>query len=490
MGKKTSWLSTVKKVFKSKEATHSMSNRRARRARRALRGLVKLQALVRGHQVRKQAYTTLRCMQSLVRVQALVRARRLQLATTHRNLLFSPSPTDHDTYRLSHMKSRGTQDYHRLDVEEDDEEGDATNRPMCAMKSPLKGWDGRQQSMDTVSADSQSKHEAAVRRERALAYAYTCTHQWPPEQVKPQWGWNWLERWMAVEQWEARRGGLRPPPVSSYVTATAAMDGLSEKTVEMDPGRASPINPTTRYSYHSKDEPARPRAAVPNYAQAMLPTHQAPAGARQCIWPLEAPVTELGLMRREGSILAIVRTPAATDMTTRRRSEKGQGGSLSSASFDPPLKKRKQKKLSSSQQTIGTRGFDENWFRSQPSRNPGRERATPAIVIQGPSAISRCVGAVQFPFFPDGGAVHDLHLHLHQDAIPCHSRAKDRGLFIENLYHLGDLFRGFFWKAARIGRPEALLAVPDFVLCLLHGERLSPWVALGCFAMGISIIIF
>ncbi|MCO5587926.1 hypothetical protein L7F22_041879 [Adiantum nelumboides] len=31
-------------------------------------------------------------------------------------------------------------------------------------------------------------------------------------------------------------------------------------------------------------------------------------------------------------------------------------------------------------------------------------------------------------------------------------------------------FRGFFWKAARIG------------------ERLSPWVALGCFIMGIQII--
>ncbi|XP_031106261.1 protein kish, partial [Ipomoea triloba] len=33
-------------------------------------------------------------------------------------------------------------------------------------------------------------------------------------------------------------------------------------------------------------------------------------------------------------------------------------------------------------------------------------------------------------------------------------------------------FRGFFWKAARIG------------------ERLSPWVAVGCLTMGVSIIFF
>ncbi|XP_047975927.1 protein kish-like [Salvia hispanica] len=33
-------------------------------------------------------------------------------------------------------------------------------------------------------------------------------------------------------------------------------------------------------------------------------------------------------------------------------------------------------------------------------------------------------------------------------------------------------FRGVFWKAARIG------------------ERLSPWVAVGSFAMGVSIIFF
>ncbi|KAJ8451256.1 hypothetical protein Cgig2_014028 [Carnegiea gigantea] len=152
----------------------------ARKAIQALRGAVRLKSLTEGQSVKRQAANTLRCMQTLARVQSQVHARRIKLAEENQAL-----------QRQLQLKQENDNEMLRLG----------------------ETWDDTTKSKEQIEANLQHKQEAAMRRERALAYAYT--HQQPRKNSKnsnlmfmdpnnPQWGWSWLERWMAARPWEAR----------------------------------------------------------------------------------------------------------------------------------------------------------------------------------------------------------------------------------------------------------------------------------------------
>ncbi|KAK4281453.1 hypothetical protein QN277_012945 [Acacia crassicarpa] len=153
----------------------------ARRALRALRGLVRLRKVMEGPIVKRQATSTLRSMQALARVQSQIRSRRIRMFEENQAL----------QRQLLHKHAK---ELESMRIEEE--------------------WDDSLQSKEQIEAKLLQKYEAAMRREKALAYAFTHQQTWKNsarsinpmfmDPTNPTWGWGWLERWMAARTWESR----------------------------------------------------------------------------------------------------------------------------------------------------------------------------------------------------------------------------------------------------------------------------------------------
>lgn len=202
---------------------------------RAVKGLVRLQGVVRGQSVKRQTANAMKYMQLVVRVQSQIQSRRIQMLDS---AAAPPHPSAEDN----------------------------------------GNWDDSVLSKEEVDERTKKKVEAIVKRERAMAYAYS--HQvWRAggerEGVQKgfPWWYNWLDRHIPQRQYESMD---TPTPRSS------------KSTMRMTPLR-TPVASSQRspFEFPARDNDSLtscPAFSRPNY---MTPTVSAKAKSRASGSPRE-----------------------------------------------------------------------------------------------------------------------------------------------------------------------------------------------------------
>ncbi|WCJ27149.1 IQ-domain 9 [Euphorbia peplus] len=150
----------------------------ARKALRRLKGAMRLRDISQKNSVKKQATTTLKYLHSWSNIQSQVRSRRQCMVTESR------------------LRQKKLENQLKLEAKLHDLELE---------------WSGGSETMEETLARIHQREEASVKRERAMAYAFS--HQWRANSSqylglvtyglgKANWGWSWKERWIAARPWE------------------------------------------------------------------------------------------------------------------------------------------------------------------------------------------------------------------------------------------------------------------------------------------------
>eukprot|EP00257_Ricinus_communis_P022719 XP_015582525.1 protein IQ-DOMAIN 14 [Ricinus communis] len=230
----------------------------ARRSFRALKGLVRLQGVVRGQSVKRQTTNAMKYMQLLVRVQSQIQSRRIQM--------------------LENQARRQAQ--YRNDKEVESTLGKWS---MASEAGNNEDWDDSLLTKEEIEARLQRKVNAVIKRERAMAYAYS--HQlWKSTPKSAQsaladirsngfpWWWNWLERQL-------------PPsstPDNQAIKHFQLTPSRLHSELKPSPRPSSSNNKQHHFAFDSMDTPT-PRSsksvAFMSTRQARTPVHRTPQAA-------------------------------------------------------------------------------------------------------------------------------------------------------------------------------------------------------------------
>ncbi|KAL2514611.1 IQ-domain 11 [Forsythia ovata] len=239
----------------------------ARKALRALKGVVKLQALIRGWGVRRQAINTLKCLQTIVNIQSEVCAKRCE-------------------------RVNGTlhfQEYKPQDLGEKDIKIDWNSQ---------KRWDDSTLTREESKVQILSKKEAAVKRERIKEYYLHHRRSAESERDKISGRRRyWLEQWVDAQL--AKRDDIGNLDTTFSANARNNRDELGSRLLKlrnMQKQYQSEVQDSTtpRKSFHHRkqrsvgensDFPGSP--AIPTY---MAATESAKAKVRSMSSPRLRPI--------------------------------------------------------------------------------------------------------------------------------------------------------------------------------------------------------